>query len=113
MTSTTKLLFAAADLAGASALLYTSPVTGKGTWIDKATAVNHSAAARQVTFNHVPVAGLAGTTNLVVSAKAIAAGATDLLPELVGKFIPPGAMLYGYEDTATSVALEINGRELT
>jgi hypothetical protein len=49
----------------------------------------------------------------VVSAKSLADKATDLLPELVGKFIPPGASIYGFADTATVVNIEINGRELT
>lgn len=113
MTATAKLLVAAQDLANASALLYTSPAAGKGTWIDKVTAVNHDAAAHTVTFNHVPSAGSAADANLVVQAKSIAAGATDTLPELVGKFLPPGAALYGFADAATSVNIEINGRELT
>jgi hypothetical protein len=113
MTATPKLLAAAADLANASALLYTSPVAGKGTWLDKATALNHSGAARTVTFNHVPAAGAAANSNLLVSAKSIADKATDTLPELVGKFIPAGASLYGFADTAASVAFELNGRELT
>lgn len=113
MTSTPKLLAAAADLGNAAAILYTSPATGKGTWLDKATAVNHSAATRSVTFYHVPSGGAAGTTNLLVSAKSIAVNATDQLSELVGKFIAPGASLYGLADTAASVAFELNGRELT
>lgn len=113
MTSTPKLLAAAADLAGAAAAIYTSPANGKGTWIDKATAVNHSAAIRSITLYHVPSGGAAGTSNLLVSGKSIAVNATDLVGEIVGKFIPPGASIYGFADTASAVAFEMNGRELT
>lgn len=113
MTSTAKLLVASADLANAAASLYTSPANGRGTWIDKATATNHSGGARTVSFNHVPNAGAVANSNLVVDAKSIADKATDLLPELVGKFIPAGASLYGFADAATGVAFEMNGRELT
>lgn len=113
MTSTAKLLLPAADMAAASTLLYTSPANGKGTWIDKATATNHNAAAQTVTFNNVPAAGAAAPANLIVTVKSIAANGTDQLPELVGKFIPPGGALYGTASAATSIALEINGRELS
>jgi hypothetical protein len=113
MTSTPKLLIPAADLPNAAAALYTSPAGGKGTWIDKATATNHNGAAQTVTFNHVPLAGAASNANLVVDAKSIADKATDLLPELVGKYLPPGAMLYGVCSVAAGVAFELNGRELT
>jgi hypothetical protein len=66
-----------------------------------------------VTFNIVPSGGSTGNTNLVVDLKSIADKATDLLPELVGKYLGPGDFLAGFADTATSVALCINGRELT
>jgi hypothetical protein len=113
MTSTAKLLVAAADMPNASTALYTSPANGKGTWIDKATATSHNAAAQTVTFNNVPAAGAVANGNLVVNAKSIATNSTDQLPELVGKFIPPGGSLYGICSAATAIALEINGRELS
>lgn len=113
MTATPKILIAAQDLPNAGASLYTSPAAGKGTWIDKVTAVNHDTVVHQVTVNHVPNAGAAAASNLIVSAKAVAAGATDTLPELVGKFIPPGASIYALADTAAKVNFEVNGRELT
>jgi hypothetical protein len=113
MSSTPKVLVAAQDLANASATLYTSPPTGKGTWIDKATACNHSGGTRTVTFNVVPSGGATANANLAVDAKSIADKATDLLPELVGKYLAPGDFITGLADTATSVALSINGRELT
>jgi hypothetical protein len=113
MTSTPKLLAAAADLPNAATVLYTSPPGGKGTWVDKATATNHNGAAQTVTFNHVPAAGAVSNANLVVDAKSIADKATDLLPELVGKYLPPGAQLYGLCSVAAGIAFELNGRELT
>lgn len=113
MTSTAKLLVPAQDLAAAVAVLFTSDANGKGTWIDKVTATNHSGAAQTMTFNHVPSGGTVVPANLLVDAKSIADKATDLLPELVGKFIPPGASLEGFCSAATAVAIEINGRNLT
>ncbi len=113
MATTAKLLFASADLPNASALLYTSPATGKGTWVDKATAVNHGGATYQITVYHVPSGGAAGTSNLKIDAKAIPDKATYLCPELVGMYLPAGAMLYGFADTAAKVAFEVSGREIT
>jgi hypothetical protein len=113
MTATPKLLVAAQDLSNASASIYTSPANGKGTWIDKATSTNHSGAAQTVTVNHVPAAGSAASSNLIVNAKSIADKTTDLLPELVGKFIPAGASLYALASAAAAVNIELNGRELT
>lgn len=113
MTSTAKLLVPSADLSNADALIYTSPAGGKGTWIDKATAQNHSGAAATITINHVPNGGSSVVANQVVNTKSIADKATDLLPELVGKFIPPGASLRGLCSAATAISLELNGRELT
>ena len=113
MTATPKVIVAAQDLANASALLYTSPANGKGTWIDKATATNHVAATHTVTVYLVPSGGSAGGTNVAVQAKPVAAAATDLLPEVVGKFLGPGDMIYAFADAAASVNIGINGRELT
>lgn len=113
MTATPKVIVAAQDLGNATALLYTSPVNGKGTWIDKATVMNHDVAAHTASFNLVPSGGAVANTNLLVKAKALAAGATDLLPEMVGKFLNPGDSINGFADAAAFVSVAINGRELT
>lgn len=113
MATTAKVLFAADDLANAAALLYTSPATGLGTWIDKVTGVNHSGAARTVTIHHVASGGSVANTNMMVDARSIADKATYLFPELVGKYIPPGASIHGFADTAGAVAFEMSGREIT
>lgn len=109
MTATPKQLVAPQDLANAAATLYTSPAAGKGTWIDKATAVNHSGGARTVSL----FIGGTGAINTVVNTKSIADKATDTLPELVGHFIPPGGTLAGNADAAAGVNVVISGRELT
>ena len=113
MTATAKVLYPAADLPAAAAALYTSPTNGKGTGIDKVTAVNHSAAARAVSFYRVPSGGLSGNSNCIVYGKSIAVAATDLMPEIVGKFLAPGDSIWGNADTASAVNFEMNGRELT
>lgn len=109
MTATAKQLVAPQDLPNAATVLYTSPAAGKGTWIDKATAVNHGGAAHNVTF----YIGGSANANLVVDAKAVADKATDTLPELVGHFLPAGVTLQALADAATVVNIVISGRELT
>lgn len=113
MTSTAKVIIPAQDAPNANTLLYTSPASGKGTWIDKATALNHTGAAAKISFNIVPAVGAAGAANLVVQTKSIASGATDLLPEVIGKFLNPGDMIYAIADTATAIGIAFNGREVT
>ena len=113
MTSTAKVLIASQAAPNANTLLYTSPAGGKGTWIDKATALNYSASAAVLSVNIVPAAGAPASENLVLKTKSIAAAATDLLPELIGKFLNPGDMIYVLAGTATAIGIAINGRELT
>lgn len=113
MASTPKALFAPQDLATpAVALIYTSPASGKGTYLDKPTVNNHSGATATVTFHIVPAAGAAGVTNIRVNAKSVADKATDLLPELAGRFLNPGDMLCGAASTA-NLNVDCSGRELT
>lgn len=113
MTSAAKVLIPAQDAPNANTLLYTSPVGGKGTWIDKATALNHTGAAAKISLNFVPAAGAPISANLVVQTKSIAAGTTDLLPEVIGKFLNPGDMIHVLADTATAIGIAFNGREVT
>jgi hypothetical protein len=113
MPATDAVLVAPIDLATpAVALLYTSPVNGKGSKIDKASVCNHNGATQTVTFHIVPAGGAAGVTNLRVNAKSIADKATDLLPELVGRYLKPGDMIYGGA-SAANVNVDVTGRELT
>lgn len=116
MTATPKVIIAAQDAPNAQTTLYTSPLVatgGKGTWIDKFTATNYSGGTVTLSVNIVTLAGAAGNSNLVVKTKAITAGATDTLPELVGKFLNPGDFISVIAGAATSIAIASNGRELT
>lgn len=113
MTATPKVIIAAQDAPNAQTTVYTSPAAGKGTWIDKMTATNYSAGAVTLSINIVTLAGAAGNSNLVVKTKSLAAGATDTLPEIVGKFLNPGDFVSVVASAATSISLAANGRELT
>jgi hypothetical protein len=114
MSSTPKVLLPGTFVAnGAVALLYTSPANGKGTWLDNVTALNDNAAVQQLTVQKVPAAGAAAAVNQLVKAKPVNAGATDLLPEVRGKFLNPGDSLWAGATAATAITMEISGRELT
>ncbi len=116
MTSTAKILISAQDLpngAAASPSNYTSPVGGKGTWIDSAHSVNHSGSTANVTVNVVPSGGSVAASNLAVSAQAIAAGAQYSYPELVGRFLAAGDTIEPFASAGTAINIVIAGRELT
>ncbi|NBW08267.1 MAG: hypothetical protein EBR82_09590 [Caulobacteraceae bacterium] len=114
MSSTATVLLQSTFVAtGAAALLYTSPAAGKGTWVDNATALNDNAGPQTLTLHHVPAAGAAAAVNQLTKAKSIATGATDLLPELRGKFLKPGDAIWGVASAATAISLNLSGRELT
>lgn len=114
MSSTPKVLLQAVFAPnGAAVAQYTSPANGKGTWIDTALAVNDNAAAQTLTTNHIPAAGAVAAVNQLTKAKSIAAGASDLLPELRGRFLNPGDSIAAGASAATSIALSLIGRELT
>ena len=114
MSSTPKVLLQGTFAAnGAAVAVYTSPANGKGTWIDSALALNDNAAPQTLSLNHVPAAGGVAAANQLTKAKSIAAGATDLLPEVRGRFLNPGDAIAAGASAATSIALSLMGRELT
>lgn len=115
MTATPKVLIAAQDVPNATTTLYTSPAAasgGKGTWIDKFTAHNHTAGAVALTIYLVPSGGAAADSNKLIAAAGLAAGATDTLPEVVGKFLNPGDFIAVLASAAASISVAANGREL-
>lgn len=116
MSATPKVIIAAQDAPNATTTLYTSPVSatgGKGTWIDKFTATNHTAGAVALSIYLVPLGGTAANSNIVIQAAGLAAGATDTLPEVVGKFLNPGDFIAVLASAAASISIAANGRELT
>lgn len=114
MSSTATVLIAGVFAPnGAAAALYTSPVNGRGTWIDAATGTNDNAAAQTLTLYRVPAGEAATADNLIAKAKSIAIGGTDLLPEMRGKFLKPGDAIWAVASAASAIALDVVGRELT
>lgn len=113
MSSTNAILVTAQDIPNAQTTLYTSPATGKGTLIDNFSATNYSAGAQTFSVNLVPAAGSAGNSNLIIKTRSLGAAAVDMGAEVVGKYLAPGDKISMVASAATSINVQINGRELT
>ena len=113
MSFTTKVIVQQGYVDSSLTLKYTSPSTGKGTWIDKATFTNVSGATANFTLNIVPSGGSSGADNKVISAYSLASGATASLSDLSGRYMAPGDSIYWSASAATSINGAISGREQT
>lgn len=112
--NTPKVLVQSAAVENAQTTKYTSPAAGKGTWIDKFTITNTTAATPvTISVNIVPVSGAAAAGNLIISARSLAGGETYTCPELVGRFLGPGDFISWIAGAATSLTGRVEGRELT
>lgn len=113
MTVTAKPLVDPQQVPAAQTPLYTSPPTGKGTIIDKATGTNTTAAPATLTVNLIKSGGAAGAGNVIASAQSIAPGAAYTFPELVGHVLGPGDIISGLAGTAAAITFRASGRELS
>lgn len=111
MTVTVKNIIPRKQAENAQTSQYTA--TNCKTIIDKFTATNTTAGAVTLSVNLVAAAGAAGTSNLVVSAKSIAAGECYTFPELVGQTLEPGGFISTIASAATSLTISASGREIT
>ena len=83
------------------------------TIIDKFTATNTSASNVTMSVNLVASAGSPGTSNLIVDARAIAPDECYTFPELVGQVLEPGGTISTIASAATSLTMQVSGREIT
>lgn len=114
MTVTPAVLIPAKQAENAQTTQYTSPSSGKGTYVDKFTATNTSAGAVTLSVNVVSAADNVPSDNdLIVKTKSLAAGETYAFPELVGTFLNPGDFISTIASAATSISIRANGRQLT
>jgi hypothetical protein len=114
MASTSKVLADKQAIpSAAAAIMYTSPIGGKGSYIDSADFVNYLSGTPTVTTWIVPDAGSTSAVNQQSIKKAVPHEHTVSLTELAGRFISAGSSIYMQCTAATSVSLYITGRELT
>ena len=83
------------------------------TVIDKFTVTNTSASPVTFSVNLVASAGSASASNLVLSAKSIAANETYNCPELVGQCLNASGFISTLAGAATSLTISATGREIT
>lgn len=85
---------------------------GVRTIIDKCTATNTGASATTISVNLVTSGDTAGTQNLVLKTKSLAAGETYTCPEVVGQVLAPGGFISTLAG-ATGVTIRASGREVS
>lgn len=113
MSYTPKALVPQQWVDSTSTLKYTSPASGKGTYIDKATFTNMAATTLTLTVNLVPAGEIVGSKHTVISGQSISTNQTVSLSDLAGRYMAPGDMLYWTTTAATSINGAILGREVT
>ena len=107
MSYSTKELVQQSWISNAAALVYTS--TAGNTIIDKLTTTNTTAGALDVSLYVLAPAGAANTMTLIKT-RNLAGNECYTWPEVVGKTIATGAMIYAVAAAATSVNIGMSGR---
>lgn len=107
-TQTVKTLNAGATLTGSAVAYYTAPAQTYGV-VKNAVVTNTTGAPVALTLYRVPSGGTADAAHTLISARSIAAGATDLCPELVNKVIEPGASI---QALGNGLSISIDGVEV-
>lgn len=109
MTITTAVLCPETQVT-ASAVAYITGTAAQKTVITRARATNSdTATAYTLTVYRVASGGSAGTTNILVNARPIAPGATDLLPELNGMVLAAGDTIQALASTTAKLNFTASG----
>lgn len=112
MATTPTVLIAAKQAENSQTTQYTS--TSARTLIDKFTATNTTASLATLSINLVTSAGSASDSNLVVDAKAVAAGETvSFGKEVVNHILGPGDFISTLAGTASALTIRASGRVVT
>jgi hypothetical protein len=83
------------------------------TAIDKFTVTNTSASVVKFSANLVLESTTAGSSNLIIKEKTVAAGDTYTCPELVGHNLAVGSSISTLVDTSSALVIRASGREIT
>ena len=87
-------------LTGTLAATYTAP-SGTTAIVTAAVCTNTTAGVLNLTLATIPRTGGAGRT--IISARPIAVGQSDLVPELIGEVLEPGGVVQGLGNGLTIV----------
>lgn len=111
MTTISKPLIDAKYAENSITTQYTAPALTR-TSVDKFTATNVTGSAATITVYLVKAAGSASAANAITFTRSVAAGATDLLPELCGHVLGPADFIATNAGTASSIVIRASGREV-
>jgi hypothetical protein len=111
MAITNKCLVEGTQLTASAVTQYTAPGLTK-TVIKKVTVCNSTGSAATLTLNLVVSGGTAGVTNVVTSAKSIAAGATYEVYEAENHVLNAGDFISALSGTAAALTLKVSGIEI-
>lgn len=103
MTTIAKRLVAGSQLTAAAATYYTAPAATKAV-VKNANVCNSTAGAVNLSVHLVPQGGVADATNILISARPVAAGAVDRCPELVNQVLEAGGTIQALGLALTLVA---------
>lgn len=106
-----KRLVAGSQLTGATATYYTA--TAVKARIDAATVRNDYTAGETFSVWLVPSGGTADDTNQVIKDRPLAAGETQMVPEIIGHYLEAGGTIQAVASNAARVNLIISGGEIT
>lgn len=112
MSVTATVLLEGSLTANAQTTYYTCPASTK-VLIDKFTGTNTTGAAATLSVNLVASGGAAGASNLVVSAKSLAAGEAYTFPEIAGHYLSAGGFVSTLGGTNNAISIRISGRAVT
>lgn len=110
MTVTAKPLVEAKYAENAETTQYTA--TNVRTIIDKFTATNVTGSAAVLTIRIVPSGGTASASNAITYQKSVAAGSTEIFPEVVGQYLSSGDFVSTLAGTASALVIRMSGREI-
>jgi hypothetical protein len=94
--------------------IYTCPSSGVGSsHIIYANATCEDATGDDITINIVKSGGAVAVSNQYLQARAIAAGATEVLSEVIGAVLKPGDFISAKATTASRINLKLSIKEIT
>lgn len=111
MAITPAKLIAGSQLTTAAATYYTAPANTKAI-IHNMTIMNNTSGALTFTVHIVNSGASESASNMVISARTIAAGETYTCPEVVGKVLSATGTIRALASAGTSVSIMADGVEI-
>lgn len=112
MAITPKRLVSGSQLTAVAATYYTAPASTRAR-IDACALTNTTAGAVTATLHLVPSGGSAAVSNMVLSAKSLAAGETFIPPGAIGQWLEAGGTLQAMASAGAAITLVASGVEFT